>query len=97
MKTVTEPVLSADRDVQDRRAKVDERHIETAPIERDDAIVMFRHVPEGSVVVPRETANRITELEDLLIKSALEHPEDCVNEADRIIHNRAMIEAAKGE
>src|SRR5213592_4139380 len=38
LEPVTEPVLAADENVQNRRAQVNERHIETAPVEGDDVL-----------------------------------------------------------
>src|SRR5207245_2350609 len=48
LEAVTEPVLAADENVQDRRAQVNEWHIETASVERDDVLVFPGHVPEGA-------------------------------------------------
>ena len=46
LKPVPEPVLAGNRHVQHRRAQINERHVETAAVERDDGVVMLRHVPE---------------------------------------------------
>ena len=46
LKPVAQPVLACDGHVQDRRAQVNERHIETAPVEGDDVLVFSGHVPE---------------------------------------------------
>src|ERR1019366_9351859 len=45
--TVAEPVLFRDRHVEQRRAQINERHVEAAPVEGDDVVVMFRHVPKS--------------------------------------------------
>ncbi len=44
--TVAEPVFFRDGHVEQRRAQVDERHVEAAAVEGDDGIVFFRDVPE---------------------------------------------------
>ena len=45
-KAVTEPVFLRDRYVQHCRTQIKNRYIEAAAVERDDLVVMLRHVPE---------------------------------------------------
>ena len=43
---VAEPVLLGDGHVQDRRTQIEEWHVEAAPVEGHDLVVVLRHVPE---------------------------------------------------
>ena len=46
LEAVAQPVLAANRHVEQRRTEVDERHVEPAPVKGDDRLVMLRHIPK---------------------------------------------------
>src|ERR1017187_7434695 len=46
LETIAQPVLARDRHVEQRRTEINERHVKPTPVERDDGLIMLRHIPK---------------------------------------------------
>lgn len=48
LESVAEPIFARDGDVEESGAEIDERDVETAPVEGDDCLITFGDVPEAA-------------------------------------------------